>query len=120
MKKKKKKKKKGVKAGEIMTATAAILYQYPLVVVWASEASICSHDHGDSTPVSHVRQGLVEERKFLKFGESERERERERDVKWEKVEKKNNETRIDDVAILYNRWIKSMVDIRTIAPRAIP
>ena len=30
---------------------------------------------GDSTIVSHVRQGLVEERNFLKFGESERERE---------------------------------------------
>ena len=90
--------------------------------MWASEASICSHDHGDSTPVSHVRRGLAEERNFLKFGESERgsEREREREEKWEKVEKKNNETRIDDVAILYNHWIKSMVDIRTIAPRAIP
>ena len=58
-----------------------------MVVVWALEASICSHDHGDSTPVSHVQQGLVEERKFLKFGESEREREGEREVKWEKVEK---------------------------------
>ena len=57
-------------------------------------------------------------REFLKFGESERERERE--VKWEKVEKKTNKTRIDDVATLYNHWIKSMVDIRTIAPRAIP
>ena len=55
--------------------------------MWASEASICSHDHGDSTPVSHVQQGLVEEREFLKFGESEREREGEREVKWEKVEK---------------------------------
>ena len=46
-------------------------------------------------------------------GESEKERERE--VKWEKVEKQNSETRIDDVATLYNHWIKSMVDIRTIA-----
>ena len=33
---------------------------------------------------------------------------------------KNNKTRIDDVATLYNHWIKSMVDIRTIAPHAIP
>ena len=41
-------------------------------------------------------------------------------MKWDKVEKKNNETQIDDVATLYNHWIKSMVDIRTIAPRAIP
>ena len=64
-----------------------------MLVVWASEASICSHDHGDSTPVSHVRQGLVEERNFLKFGESERGsvREREREVKWEKVGKKIND-----------------------------
>ena len=52
-----------------------------MVVVWALEASICSHDHGDSTPVSYVRRGLVEEREFLKFGESEREREGEREVK---------------------------------------
>ena len=37
--------------------------------MWASEASICNHDHGDSTPVSHVRQGLAEERNFLKFGD---------------------------------------------------
>ena len=75
--------------------------------MWASEASICSHDHGDSTPVSHVLQGLVEERNFLKFGESEREQERE--VKWEKVEKKINETWIDDVAtfttIGLNQWL---------------
>ena len=53
-----------------------------MVVVWASEASICRHDDGDSMLVSYVWQGLVEERKFLKFGESERERE----VKLEKVE----------------------------------
>ena len=30
------------------------------------------------------------------------------------------ETRIDDVAIIYNRWIKSKAEIRIIASRAIP
>ena len=35
----------------------------------ALEASSCSHGHGKSTLVSHVQQGLVEERKFLKFGD---------------------------------------------------
>ena len=88
--------------------------------MWASELRSFhfSHDHGESTLVSRVRQDLVEERNFLKFGESEREREREREreVKREKVEKEKNETRIDDVATLYNHWIRSMVDIRTIAP----
>ena len=41
----------------------------PVVVVCALEASSCSHGHGESTLVSHVQQGLVEERKFLKFGD---------------------------------------------------
>ena len=54
----------------------------PVVVVWALEASSCSHGHGESMLVSHVQQGLVEESKILKVGETERER------KWkgEKVE----------------------------------
>ena len=30
------------------------------------------------------------------------------------------ETRIDDVAIIYNRWIKSKAEIRTIAPVQYP
>ena len=38
----------------------------------------------------------------------------------ESGEKKISETWIDDVATLYNHWIKSMVDIRTVAPHAIP
>ena len=41
----------------------------PVVVVCALEASSCSHGHGKSTLVSHVQQGLVEERKILKFGD---------------------------------------------------
>ena len=41
----------------------------PVVVVCALEASSCSHGHGKLTLVSHVQQGLVEERKILKFGD---------------------------------------------------
>ena len=46
----------------------------PVVVVWALEASSCSHGHGESTLVSHVQQGLVEESKILKVSETEIER----------------------------------------------
>ena len=35
-----------------------------MVVVWALEASSCSHGHGDSMLVSHVQEGLLEERKI--------------------------------------------------------
>ena len=31
-----------------------------------------------------------------------------------------SETRIDDVVVIYNPWIKSKAEIRTIAPPAIP
>ena len=35
------------------------------------------------------------------------------------MEKQISETRIDDVITLYNHWIKSMAEIRTIAPVCI-